>query len=417
VPIGLTMSPNKAHPLEARSAIRDLVGSLVREVANSGAGRGDVLPFWFGESDQATPQFIRDEAARSLTQGETFYSQNLGRPYLRESIAAYLSQLHNRSYGAERIAAVSSGVTGLLLASEMLLSPRDRVVLVTPLWPNIAEIPKILGAEVERVALKVREGHWSLDLDELLDAAKPGTRALIINSPNNPTGWTIDEPGIAVVLNHCRKHGIWLVCDDVYERLIYDPKRPSAPSFLKHSEEGDRILSVNSFSKAWSMTGWRAGWMAAPNELMADLSKVIEFNTSCIFEPVQRAATVALQHGEPEIAKLKKMLARTRSLLKDSLLSLPGVEVPDAEGAMYVFFRVAGHEDSLALAKQLVREVGLGLAPGSAFGPEGNGWLRWCHAVGSETKLLDGVDRLSTFLSRGKTGTATSAVHRGRMSP
>jgi aspartate/methionine/tyrosine aminotransferase len=150
---------------------------------------------------------------------------------------------------------------------------------------------------------------------------------------------------------------------------------------------------------------------------MADLSKVIEFNTSCIFEPVQRAATVALQQGEPEIAKLKKTLARTRSLLKDSLLSLPGVEVPDAEGAMYVFFRVAGHDDSLALAKQLVREVGLGLAPGSAFGPEGNGWLRWCHAVSSETKLLDGVDRLSTFLSRSKTGTTTSAMHRGRMSP
>jgi aspartate/methionine/tyrosine aminotransferase len=395
------MTPN--NPIHARPAIQALAGSLIREVADSGMGRPDVLPFWFGESDMATPRFIRDEAARSLDLGETFYSQNLGRPYLREAIVTYLSGLHGRPFAADRVAAISSGVTGLLVASELLLSAQDRVVVVTPLWPNVCEIPKILGAQVERVSLEVREGRWTLDLDRLLDALAPGTKALILNSPNNPTGWTIDEPGIAAILAHCRRHGIWIVCDDVYERLVHDEALRSAPSFLARGEDGDRIISVNSFSKAWSMTGWRAGWMVVPRALSADLGKVIEYNFSCMFEPVQRAAAIALRDGEADISRLRQRLSHTRTVLANALAALPGVEVPEAGGAMYVFFRIAGHDDSLALAKALVGEVGLGLAPGAAFGPEGNGWLRWCHAIGSDARLADGVERLRTFLARHRT--------------
>ena len=387
------------HPAaQARAAIQDLGGSLIREVANTGMGRADVLPFWFGESDQPTPRFIRDAAARSLDAGETFYSQNLGRPYLREAIAQYLSRLHGQGVGVRRIGAVASGDAGLMLANQMLLSPGDRVVAVTPLWPNLLEMPRILGAQVERVPLAVRQGRWSLDLDRLMDALTPGTRMLILNSPNNPTGWTIDEEGVAAILARCRQHGIWVLSDDVYERLVYDPALPSAPSFLRHYVPGDRIVSVNSCSKAWQMTGWRVGWMVVPETLEADLGKVIEYNFSCIFEPVQRAAAVALAQGEAHVAQLRAGLVDSRRLLADALRAVPGVEVPDAGGAMYVFFRLRGHDDSLDLAKRLVSEVGLGLAPGSAFGPEGNGWLRWCHAVADGAKLLDGVERLARFV-------------------
>lgn len=392
------MTNDHIQKIESRATIRDLPGSLIREVANGAMGRSDVLPFWFGESDQQTAQFIRDEATRSLAQGETFYSQNLGRPYLREAIAGYLSQLHQRPFDSGRVAAVSSGVSGLLIASELLLSPQDRVVAITPLWPNVCEIPKILGAQVERVPLQVVDGRWTLDVERLLAALTPETKMLIVNSPNNPTGWTIDESSITTILEHCRRFGIWILCDDVYERLIYRAGASSAPSFLKHGHDEDRIISVNSFSKAWSMTGWRAGWMVVPQGLVADLEKVIEYNFSCIFEPVQRAAAVALQQGEPEVARLKAMLTRTRSRLSGALRAIPSVELPEADGAMYLFFRIAGHADSLALAKQLVQDVGLGLAPGSAFGPEGNGWLRWCHAVDSDAKLDAGVERLHLFL-------------------
>lgn len=383
--------------VSARPAVQALESSLIRVVANAGMGRTDVLPFWFGESDQPTADFIRDAGMASLARNETFYSQNMGRPYLREALATYLGNLHGIDMSPDRIAAVGSGVNGLMLAAQTLISPGDRVVAVTPLWPNITEIPKILGAEVVRVPLSVANGKWSLDLDRLLAALTPGTRMVIINSPNNPTGWTIEDDQVDAVLAHCRKHGIWVLSDDAYERLVHDPARTVAPSFLARYQPGDRIVSANTFSKAWTMTGWRAGWLAVPPELSADLGKIIEYNTSCIFEPVQRAATVALQQGEPEVARLRASLTATRAVLVNALRELPGVVAPEAGGAMYVFFRIAGHDDTVTLATRLVEEAGLGLAPGGAFGPEGNGWLRWCHATSPE-RLLDGVGRLRAFL-------------------
>lgn len=388
-----------AFPAIARPVIQDLSASLIREVANAGMGRTDIAPFWFGESDQPTPRFIREAAMASLESGETFYSQNLGRPYLREAIATYLSDLHQRAIGTEQVAATGSGVSALMLAMQMVLSPGDRVVAVTPLWPNIVEIPRILGAAVTRVPLEVANDSWSLDVDRLVAALTPETRLCIINSPNNPTGWTIAPEALDAVLAHCRRHGIWLLCDDVYERLVHDPARRSAPSVLARAEPEDRAISVNSFSKAWSMTGWRIGWIAGPAPLVADLTKVIEYNTSCILEPVQRAATVALQQGEAEVDRLRAALRASRGQLVSGLRALPGTIVPEAGGAMYVFFRIAGHDDSLALAKRLVAEAGLGLAPGAAFGPEGEGWLRWCHAV-APARLDDGLRRLAQFLAR-----------------
>lgn len=394
-----TAALSPINAVAARREVQALSSSLIRDVANAGMGRTDVLPFWFGESDQPTPRFIREAAMASLDDGETFYSQNLGRPYLREALGSYLTNLHGTPIEPGRIAAVGSGVSGLMLAAQMVLSPGDRVVAVTPLWPNIVEIPKILGADVVRVPLKVANGKWSLDLDRLLAALTPDTRLAIINSPNNPTGWTIEEDEVDAVLAHCRKHGIWVLSDDVYERLVHDPSRRSAPSFLRRYETGDRIISVNSFSKAWSMTGWRVGWLATPETLSNDLTKIIEYNTSCILEPVQRAATAALTQGEPEVAKIRAELTATRSLLVDELTRIPGVVVPEAGGAMYVLFRIEGFPDTLALAKRLVEEAGLGLAPGGAFGPEGDGWLRWCHAVQPD-KLREGVSRLKAFLRR-----------------
>ncbi|GMB79818.1 pyridoxal phosphate-dependent aminotransferase [Shinella zoogloeoides] len=362
-------------------------------------GASNVLPFWFGESDTPTPQFIRDAAADSLLKGETFYSQNLGRSYLREAIAAYQSALLGCSISADRVIAVGSGMSGLQIALQIVLSPGDRVVAVTPLWPNISEAPLILGANVERVALSVDDGRWSLDVDKLLAALTPDTRMVIINSPNNPTGWTIDDESIRAILVHCRKHGIWILADEVYQRLVYDAAQSFAPSFLRHYQEGDRILAVNSFSKAWSMTGWRVGWMVVPHALIADATKLVEYNFSCIFEPTQRAATIAIREGEAEVQRLRAHLAKTRALLVEGLRGMNRVSVPEAGGAMYAFLRIEGYENSLELAQRLVREVGLGLAPGAAFGAEGEGWLRWCHAV-SEEKLVDGLERLKDFLRK-----------------
>ncbi|MCU0897626.1 MAG: pyridoxal phosphate-dependent aminotransferase [Burkholderiales bacterium] len=386
---------------QARDAVRALRASKIREVANAAMGAPDVLAFWFGEPDEATPEFIRRAAIEAVESGDTFYTHNLGTPELRDTLATYLSRLH-RPVKRERVAVTSAGVSALMLATEALVGAGDRVVEVTPLWPNLVEQPKILGASVECVPLAFGEAGWTLDLDRLLDALTPDTRAVYINSPNNPTGWTIDRASQRAILDHCRKHGIWIVADDAYERLFYEAPRGTsgaAPSFLDIAEPDDRVLSTNTFSKSWLMTGWRLGWIVAPEALVPDLGVLIEYNTSCAPGFVQQAGVVAVRDGEPVIAHTVERFRAARDFLVARLAAIPGIDVVAPPGAMYLFFRVHGVADSLAFAKRLVMEAKLGLAPGVAFGPEGEGFLRWCFAA-SEQRLAEGVARLERFLQR-----------------
>ena len=401
-------SPPVKLDLGARGPVRALVASEIREVANAGTGDSGILPFWFGEPDEVTPAFIRDAAVAALAAGETFYTLNFGIPELRDALAAYVSSLHRAPSAdpitRDAIAVTASGMSALMLTIEALVGPGDRVACVTPLWPNLTEIPKILGADVARVPLTFGSGGWTLDLDRLLAALTPGTRAVLINSPNNPTGWTLRRDEQATILAHCRKHGIWIVADDVYERLHYGEDAEVAtvaPSFLDISTRDDRLISTNSFSKAWLMTGWRLGWIVAPDDLMPDLGKLIEYNTSCSPVFVQRAGVVAITQGEPTVERTLRRFRRARDFLAAELGRIPGIEAPPPAGAMYAFFRVAGVHDSLDFCKRLVREAKLGLAPGSAFGPEGNGFVRWCFAA-SEDRLAEGVARLSRFLGKAR---------------
>src|SRR5690349_9216800 len=209
----------------ARPAVSALRASKIREVANAGIGRDDIAAFWFGEPDEVTPEFIRQAAIDALAAGETFYTHNLGIPELREAIAAYVTRLH-RPTSAHNIAVTSSGMSALMLTAQAIAGPGDRVVAVTPLWPNLVEIPKILGAQVTTVALRFSASGWQLDVDRLLSALTPPTRALLINSPNNPTGWTIDRDAQRAILEHCRRNGIWIVADDAYERLYFKDAQP-----------------------------------------------------------------------------------------------------------------------------------------------------------------------------------------------
>ena len=380
-----------------RPVIAELPGSKIREVANAGLGRSDVLAFWFGESDEVTPAFVREAAAASLETGETFYSHNLGLPELREAIARYTSGLH-APLGAERIAVTSSGVNALMLAMQALAGAGDEVVAVVPVWPNLTAQPQILGARVTRVPLKVEQGAWKLDLEALLAAVTPATRVLLVNAPNNPTGWTLERAEQQALLEHCRRTGTWIIADEVYERLYYREGARCAPSFLDIATPEDRLVVVHSFSKSFLMTGWRLGWMVAPAALIEAMGKLIEFNTSCAPVFVQRGALAALARADEFVPGLVARMKACRDTLLPALAALPGVSVAVPDGGMYAFFRVQGQDDSLACAKRLVAEVGLGLAPGAAFGAEAEGWLRWCFASRDPARLTDGVGRLARAL-------------------
>ena len=383
-----------------RQTILNLEESKIREVANAGMGRADVLPFWFGESDEPTPQFIRDAAIASINAGETFYAHNLGLPELREGVARYASRLHG-PVGVERIAITSGGVNALMLACEMLIDAGDEVVAVTPVWPNLTAQPLIMGAQLKCVSLRPRGGSWELDLQQLLSAITGKTKLLIVNAPNNPTGWTLSRAEQQAILEHCRKTGTWILADEVYERLYYEetPNR-CAPSFLDVANADDRLVIAHSFSKSFLMTGWRLGWLVMPPAMTHHMGKLIEFNTSCAPVFNQRAATVAVQRTDEVTPRVVNHLRTCRDTLVPLLQALPGVEVEAARGGMYAFFKLDGFSDSLALAKRLVAEAGIGLAPGNAFAPEAQGWLRWCFASKDADRLVEGAGRLQGWLRR-----------------
>lgn len=382
---------------------------MIRQVANAGMGRTDVLKFWFGESDEVTPAFIRDAAMASLQQGETFYAHNLGLPELREAIARYATALRRPGaapIGVERIAVTSGGVNALMLAVQALVDAGDEVVAVTPVWPNLTAQPAILGARVKCVSLRPVAGQWQLDMAELLAAITTRTKLLIVNAPNNPTGWTLTRAEQEALLAHCRRTGTWILADEVYERLYFEATpNGCAPSFLDIAAPEDRLVVVHSFSKSFLMTGWRLGWLVMPASMTPHMGKLVEFNTSCAPVFVQRAGLVAIERTADITPRVVGHLKTCRDTLIPLLQAVPGVQVAPAKGGMYAFFRLegqAGFNDSLDTAKRLVVEAGLGLAPGNAFmvnpRPEAQGWLRWCFASQDVARLGQGVDRLRRWL-------------------
>jgi aspartate/methionine/tyrosine aminotransferase len=382
--------------LEGRPQTRALRNQQIREVANTAIGSNDVLAFWFGESHLPTPEPIRAAGAAALMRGDTFYTPNLGLPELRQDLASYLSHWH-RPISADRIAVTSSGVSALMISLQAVLEPGGSVVAVTPVWPNLCEIPRILGGQVISVPLQFGSAGWSLDLDRLLEAIQPGVAAVVINSPNNPTGWTLSRPEQEAILARCRAVGTWLIADDVYERLYFHA--PCAPSFLDIADPCDRFIACNSFSKAWRMTGWRIGWAVVPQALAANYSKLTEYNTSCVPGFIQSAARVALTQCEADVSDLVKEVKVNQQRLYECLAQLSRVElgVP-APGGMYAYFRVEGLSDSLSFCKRLVAEARLGLAPGSAFGDDSREFVRWCIAA-EPAKLEAGLDRFTSYLS------------------
>jgi len=381
----------------------DLEASKIREVANAGLGRDDVLAFWFGEGDEVTPDFVRQAAIDSLQQGETYYAHNLGLPALRQAISIHMSENHPGPHGQgvslDRVAVTAGGVNALMLAVQALVNPGDEVLAITPVWPNLVAQPRIMGAHLRTLSLQVVNGGWQLDLDALIAAIGPQTRLLILNAPNNPTGWTLTREEQQAILQRCRETGTWILADEVYEALYYAPtENACAPSFLDVADPQDRLVVVHSFSKSFLMTGWRLGWLVMPPEMTDAMGKLIEFNTSCCSVFAQRAGLAALQRRQEITPRVVAHLKTCRDTLVGGLQTLPGLELSLPLGGMYAFFRLPGHDDGLATAKRLVTEAGLGLAPGEAFGPEAAGWLRWCFASQDPQRLRLGVERLRGWI-------------------
>jgi aspartate aminotransferase len=375
-----------------RRNIQDLPTSRIRQASLAARGIDDLIPLWFGEGDDVTPAFIREATADALHRGETFYGPNRGLPELREAIQRYHRRIYRSEIDLDRIIVSASGMNALMIAVQCLVGHGDSAVVIGPVWPNAENAIAALGAEVRHVDLQVQpDGSWHLDLDRLAGACSATTRLIVVNSPGNPTGWMASEAELAAILALARERGIWILADEVYGRIVYGQRH--APSFLTLARPDDPVVIINSFSKSWSMTGWRLGWIVAPSELAVALEKMTEFNISHPTTFVQWGGVAALDHGDDYVDALVRRYAEAAELVYDRLSPLPRVRLSRPRSAFYAFFRVDGVEDSFGYAIDLMRRARVGLAPGIAFGPAGEGHIRLCFAT-SLQKLSLALDRL-----------------------
>ncbi len=370
--------------------------SGILKVFNYGRTKQGLIPLWAGEGDLPTPAFICDAVTRSMQAGETFYTNNRGIPNLRQSLASYFTRLYGTSFSAEEFFVTGGGMQAIQLAMQAIAGPGDDVIVPTPAWPNFAGAIGLQGARVIPVPMALKPGGWTLSLDQMFAAVTPQTRAIVINSPSNPTGWTATRDELKAVLNFARARGIWIIADEIYARFHY--AGGLAPSFLEFRRPDDLIIFVNTFSKMWAMTGWRIGWLQAPPELGQVIENLVQYNTSGVAPFMQRAAITAIEDGETFAREQIARAAAGRDVVSQVLSASNKIRYAPPAGAFYAFFGIEGIEDSMTAALRLVDETAIGLAPGTAFGDGGGAYFRICF-LRSVDPLREAMDRLQRWLS------------------
>jgi len=386
-------------PTVAASALR-VPHSRIRELAEIAMSMDGVLKLYFGESNLPTPEYIKRAAQKAMADGFTFYTENAGLPSLRKSLARYYQELHGVEIDpANEIVITASGVQALNLGIRCVIDPGDEGLALTPAWPNgAANIAMANGVPVE-IPHPLIGDRYQIDFDALEAAVTPRTRMLLYTSPSNPLGWvaTVDEQ--RRLLEFARKHNLWLVADEVYERLNYTGAKPTtpAPTILKLATRDDAVIVVQSFSKMYCMTGWRLGWLVARRDLAARATQLNEFIVSHAPSFAQRAAETALLWGENTLCEMLVRLKENRDFCLAALAKMPGITVPKPDGAFYLFPKIAAATDSFDFCKRLLMETKVGLAPGVAFGAGGEGSVRICYAA-ERNIVEEAMARLSMFL-------------------
>ncbi|MDM9626336.1 pyridoxal phosphate-dependent aminotransferase [Rhizobium sp. S152] len=365
--------------------------SGIVEVVNYARGREGLLPLWVGEGDLPTPDFINRAAMDALSGGETFYTYQRGIPELRQALSDYYARHFGITLPVEHFYVTGSGMQAIQIAVQALTSPGDEFVYLTPSWPNIAAALEIAGARSVGVQLQFEGGKWDVDLGRIEAAITPRTKALFVNTPSNPTGWTATREDLAAILALARKHDLWILADEIYARYYFAGDR--APSFLDVMDLDDKVMFVNSFSKNWSMTGWRVGWIVAPPQTGQVLENLIQYSTSGVAQFMQRGAVAALNEGDAFVQSNIDKARQSRDILCDALIATNRVQTLKPDGALYAFLKIDGVTDSRRAAIDIVDKTGVGLAPGTAFGPGGELFMRACF-LRDPTQIRTAAERL-----------------------
>jgi aspartate aminotransferase len=382
------------------SSARQVPQSRIRELAEMAMKMEGVLRLYFGESNTPTPEYIKAAAVKALEEGYTFYTENAGLPGLRMDLAEY----YRKVQGVEidpltEIVVTGSGVQALNVAIRCVLNPGDEALVLTPSWPNHSGNVWMDNAVPVDIPLLLRNDRYAVDFEALDAAITSRTRLLIYTSPSNPLGWVATEEEQQGLLSFARRHHLWLLADEVYDRLYYRGRElgEPVPSILRKAGRDDAVIVSQSFSKTYCMTGWRVGWLVSRRDLAEKATQLNEFIISHAPSFVQRAAQAALTRGEEELRRMLVRLRENRDYCLDMLRQMPGVTVPSPDGAFYLFPKIEGLTDSFNFCRRLLDETRVGLAPGVAFGTGGEGSVRICYAA--ERQILEqAMERVGRFL-------------------
>ncbi|RAH97060.1 aspartate aminotransferase [Acuticoccus sediminis] len=374
------------------AAQRTPISGIIR-TANYGRAKGPgIIPLWAGEGDLPTPRFIAEAAAKALYDGETFYTHSRGIPELREALAGYYETQFGRPFDPDTFFVTGSGMQAIQLCVAMTVGHDEEILIPSPSWPNATGASTVIGANPVAVPMREADGRWVLTVEDLERAMTPKTRAIFVNSPANPTGWTATQEEMEAILAFARANELWIIADEIYSRFIWTGAE-RAPSFLDIAEPDDRILWVGTFSKNWAMTGWRMGWIHAPLALRQTLENLIQYSTSGTAVFMQRAGVVALTEGEWFVKSMIERARIGRDIVTEALSGRNRVTFAPPDGAFYAFFKVAGLESSQQAAFALIDEASVGTAPGTAFGDIGEGYVRVCflRSKDSLTEAMQGI--------------------------
>lgn len=359
-----------------RAEARSAPVSGIEAVVMYGRGREGLIPLWSGEGDLPTPAFIGDATMEGLRNGETFYTWQGGIPDLREALARYHTRHFGRSFGADEFIVTIGGMQAIQLAITATAGAGDEMLYLTPSWPNFPAAAAVAGATPVPVELDFSDNGWSLDVGRLEAAVTERTRAIFVNTPSNPTGWTADRETLAAILDFARRSNLWIIADEIYALFHFGGSR--AASFLDIMQDDDRILFVNTFSKNWAMTGWRVGWLRCHPSLGRMFENLIQYSSSGVAQFLQRGAIAALDHGDEFLRSQVAQAETSRDLVCRILGDTGRVRFSVPPGAFYLFFAVDGMRDSTKAAFDIIDRANVGLAPGTAFGASGEGFLRLC---------------------------------------
>ncbi|MGD8294085.1 MAG: pyridoxal phosphate-dependent aminotransferase [Desulfobacterales bacterium] len=386
------------HNISLAPSVARVTPSKIRAIADVAFPMEGVLKLHFGESNLQTPQYLKDAAYQAMNEGYTFYTENAGLPGLRAAIAGKYADLHQIELNpADQIVITASGVQALNVSIRCVIDPGDEAIVLTPNWPNGSAIVSLFGGFPQEIPLVWQNNRYGIDFGSLENALTPKTRLLIYASPSNPLGWVADPTEQQALLDFCRRNKLWLLADEVYERIYYNGS--VAPSILRLCTREDAVIVVQSFSKSYCMTGWRLGWVVARQDLIKKATQLNEFIVSHAPSMIQRAGETALKQGEKEIFAMVNSLHEKVDFCFEALDSMPEVTVARPEGAFYLFPQIEGVEDSNSFALTLLQKTKVAVAPGIAFGNGGEGAVRICCAA--EMSILEeAMERIGNFLAK-----------------